>query len=453
MELEERLMVLTEAERFKREFEKKLEPTLGLNPQKPFKFISVGGGELGDLAITASKRQLGGVNGGVKTAAFDTYEGFPAQDVADNGKVFNMMDGDKLEENIKKFVPDPSEPHAIYLEVEKADTRRVCKMGVDEGYKVMSTPFGPLICMDRHLTKLMFDKLKLSRADWCYAKSQRDIEGVAKDFNLPVIVKPVMTSSGHGTTIVKTEEQLESVYEHSLKHARGRGDEVIVERYLPELNVKGTEITQIAVRHFDSGHRIVTSIAPPVEHKRPGATFHESWLPSDISDKARKVCQESVKKIAEFIGGLGVFALELFVIDDVVYNNEVANRPHDTGMITRWMLNMDEGAMMLFSSIGLQITPFDLKISRTGYGVAHVVLAEGFNEDKKYRVNNFDLNGIRTYVEEKGYDGDIWYFGKPDAYPQRRMGLAVGFHKDISCARKIAEDVAHQAEKLISFER
>jgi formate-dependent phosphoribosylglycinamide formyltransferase (GAR transformylase) len=85
--------------------------------------------------------------------------------------------------------------------------------------------------------------------------------------------------------------------------------------------------------------------------------------------------------------------------------------------------------------------------------VAHVVLAEGFNEDKKYRVNNFDLNGIRTYVEEKGYDGDIWYFGKPDAYPQRRMGLAVGFHKDISCARKIAEDVAHQAEKLISFER
>jgi len=159
-----------------------------------------------------------------------------------------------------------------------------------------------------------------------------------------------------------------------------------------------------------------------------------------------------VKKIAKYIGGLGVFALELFVIDDIVYNNEVANRPHDTGMITRWMLNMDEGTMMLFSTLGLQLIPFDLKMSRQGYGVAHVILAENIPEDKNYYVKGLNLNRVRTYIKNNGYDGDLWYFGKPMAYPHRRMGLAVGFHNDILKARRIAEDIAHQTEKLITFD-
>jgi len=452
MSLEERLKTLKEAEEYRHEFEANLCPTLELDRNRPFTFISVGGGELGDLAVTAAKRQLGGICGGVATVAFDVYEGFPAQDAADHTRVFNMMDGNELEKSIKEFVPDPSQPHAIYLEVEKADTLRVCRLGVKEGYRVMSTPYGPLICMDRYLTKLMFDKLKVPRVDWRYARSQREIEEVARDFNLPVIVKPVMTSSGHGTTIVKDVSQLEDVYEHALRHARGRGDEVIVERYLPQLATVGTEVTQIAVRHFDENKKIVTSVAPPVEHKRPGATFHESWLPANISDRAKQTCQECARRIAEYIGGLGVFALELFVVEDVVYNNEVANRPHDTGMITRWMLNMDEGAMMLFSTIGLPITPFDLKLSRSGYGVAHVVLAPNLADEGRYRVKRFDANRIRTYITKKGYDGDVWYFGKPDAYSGRRMGLAVGFDSNVGAARKIAEDIAHLAEESIEID-
>ncbi|MGQ9781371.1 MAG: ATP-grasp domain-containing protein [Nitrososphaeria archaeon] len=452
MSLEERLETLKEAEEYRREFERNLHPCSELDPRKPFTFISVGGGELGDLAVTAAKRQLGGSKGGVMTVAFDVYEGFPAQDAADHTRVFNMMDGDELEKSIRKFVPDPSQPHAIYLEVEKADTARVCRLGVREGYKVMSTPYGPLICMDRYLTKLMFDKLKVPRVDWRHARSQREIEEVVRDFDLPVIVKPVMTSSGHGTTIVRNRSQLENAYEHALRHARGRGDEVIVERYLHQLTATGTEITQIAVRHFDGYRKITTSVAPPVEHKRPGATYHESWLPANISDRAKQICQESARKIAEYIGGLGVFALELFVVDDVVYNNEVANRPHDTGMITRWMLNMDEGAMMLFSTLGLEITPFDLKLSRSGYGVAHVVLAPELIGESRCSVKGFDVNGIRRYITAREYDGDIWYFGKPDAYSGRRMGLAIGFDMNSEKARRIAEDIAHQAEKLIMIE-
>ena len=201
------------------------------------------------------------------------------------------MDGDLLEERIRKYIPDPSRPHAIYLEIEKADTRRACMLGVREGYRVMSTPYGPLICMDRHLTKLMFDRLGIPRVEWEYASSQEEIERIAKDFNLPIIVKPVMTSSGHGTSIVRDKRQLKGVYEHAVRHARGRGTEVIVEKFLPELKERGTEVTQLVIRHFDEDGNITTSLAPPVEHQRPAATYHESWLPATISDLAVKRCQ------------------------------------------------------------------------------------------------------------------------------------------------------------------
>jgi phosphoribosylglycinamide formyltransferase 2 len=450
--LEKRLKILKEAEEYKKEFESKLSPLEKLDIKNPITFISVGGGELGDLAVTAAKRLLGGVKGGVKTVVFDRYEGFPAQDSADFYECFDMLNGDLLEENIKKYVPNPSQPHVIYLEIERIDTVRACQLGIREGYRVMSTPYGPLICMDRHLTKLMFDKLNLPMVDWDYAESQDEIKKIAKDFGLPVIIKPVMTSSGHGTTIAKTWEDVEKAYDYALKHARGMGGQVTVEKYLPRLKEEGTEIMQLAIRHFDENGKIVTRLAPPVEHRRPGATYHESWLPATIPENLKLKCWESAKRIAEFIGGLGVFAVEQFVLDGEVYNNEVANRPHDTGMITRWMLNMDEGALQLYSTLGLQISLHDLELSRKDvYGVAHVVLAPDFKVEEEVPVEKWDLNEVKRYMKIKGYRGDLWYFGKPKAYPHRRMGLAVGFHENLEEARRIAEDIAHYTEKNIFY--
>jgi phosphoribosylglycinamide formyltransferase 2 len=446
--------LLNEAEDFKKEFESRLSPIESLDPTNPVTFISIGGGELGDLVITAAKRLLGGTLGGVRTVVFDRYEGAPAQDVADYYECFDLLNGGLLERYIKKYVPDPSKRHAIYLEIEKANTMKACELGIRENYKVMSTPYGPLICMDRHLTKLMFDRLGVPRVDWAYAKSQEEIERIAKDFSLPVIVKPIMTSSGHGTSIVRTEEELKHAYEYSVKHARGIGDEVTVEKFLPELKERGTEIMQIAVRHFDESGNIVTSLVPPVEHQRPAATYHESWLPPTISETAKRRCQEYAKRIAEFIGGLGVFAVEQFVIDDVVYNNEVANRPHDTGMITRWMLHMDEGALNLYSTIGLGIPGFGLKLSKPNvYGVAHVVLAPDWKVEREVPVLRWEAGKVTEYVAKMGYDGEVWYFGKPAAYPHRRMGLAVAFHEELGKARKIAADIAHFAERNVVYER
>ena len=446
---EERIELLNHIKSYRKEFESKLSPLDGLKREKPVTFISIGGGELGDLAVTAAKRHYGGLSGGLRTVTFDRYNGFPAQDSSDYYEVFDMKDGDALEKCIRKYVPNPEDPHAIYLEVEMIDTERTFRLGMEEGYRVTSTPYGPLVCMDRHATKMMFDLLQLERTDWAYARSDEEVRKIASDLGLPVIVKPVMTSSGHGTSIVKDWEALRKAYAHAKEHARGIGEEVIVEKFLPELKTAGTEITQIVVRHFDGDGRIVNSFLPAIEHRRPGATYHESWLPATISPTAVQRCKEYAGKIADFLGGIGVYAVEQFVIGDRVYNNEVANRPHDTGLITRWMLNMDEGGLQLTSTIGLPMSRSSMELAREGvYGVAHVVLApEGIEGEKK--VLGIDLRHLHRFM---GSRTDFWYFGKPSAYAGRRMGLAVAFAEDLNSSRKAAEGLAHFAEGCIHYE-
>ncbi|MDD1776236.1 MAG: ATP-grasp domain-containing protein, partial [Candidatus Methanomethylicus sp.] len=300
-------------------------------------------------------------------------------------------------------------------------------------------------------TKIMFDRLGLKMVEWSYADSDRAIHDAAKEFNFPIIVKPVMTSSGHGTSIVKDRAELDKCYNFSVEHARGIGNEVIVEKYLPELKTQGTEITQIVVRHFNEKGKITDSFLPPIEHKRPGATYHESWLPSTISTKAAARCRGGAVKIADFLGGLGIYAVEQFVLGDEVFNNEVANRPHDTGLVTRWMLNMDEGAIQLTSTLGLQLNSSNLAISRERtFGVAHVVLAPESIQTEN-RAAGWNCNRINSYISDKGFVADYWHFGKPNAYGGRRMGLAVAFNENLDKARQNAEAVAHIAEQNIIY--
>ncbi|MDP7983165.1 MAG: ATP-grasp domain-containing protein, partial [Conexivisphaerales archaeon] len=343
------------------------------DPGDPFIYVSVGGGELGDLVLTAAKRSLGGRGGGILTAAIDRYPGFPAQDVADAHAVLDMMDGDALEAAISGFVRDPhSTRHAVFLEVEAVDTARVFEMS-RRGYNVVSTPYGPLIGMDRLASKLLISELGVPAVDWRYAGSAEELRSATDELGLPVIVKPVMTSSGHGTSVVADEDELDAAYEHALKHARGRGDEVIVERYLPELRERGLELTQLVMRGFDEDGRLRTSVLS-VGHMRPGAVYVESWIPSGAPASLEAEGAEHAKRIADALGGLGIYAVEQFVVDGKVYTSEFANRPHDTGMVTRWALTEDEGSLHLRSTMGLRIQlPRIVDIGSTC--VARVVLA------------------------------------------------------------------------------
>lgn len=452
--IEHRLKILDEASSFRREFEGRLEPLAELSPSKPFIYIAIGGGELGDLVLTAAKRILGGVNGGVRTVAIDRYYGFPAQDVADAYEVIDMLNGDLLEKAVKKYVSDPSRvKHAIFLEIERADTRRIFRMGVKEGFNVVSTPYAPLIGMDRFSTKLLFDKINVPSVEWRYVDSEDELKCVAKNMGLPLIIKPIMTSSGHGTTIAKTWSDVERAYEYAVEHARGKGDEVIVERFLSDLKVRGVEITQLVLRHFDENGNIVTTLLPPVEHYRPAATYHESWLPYTIPEDVKRKCQEYARRIAEYLGGLGIYAVEQFVVDGEVYNSEFANRPHDTGMVTRWALSKDEGALHLLASMGLPVLKSDVSLMVDNkYFVAHVILAPEHGITDSSRVASWNASEVFNFIRRRKYVGDVWYFGKPTAYPSRRMGLAVACHENLSEARRIAEEIAHFAEKCIIYE-
>lgn len=452
--IESRLEILEEAASFREKYESGLEPLTELNPRNLFIYMAIGGGELGDLALTAAKRILGGVNGGVKTVAIDRYHGFPAQDAADAYEIIDMLNGDLLEKAIRKYISDPSRiRHAIFLEIERADTMRIFRMGVNEGYNVVSTPYAPLVGMDRLSTKLLFDKIGVPGVEWRYVDNEEELKRVAKDMGLPLIIKPIMTSSGHGTTIAKTWSDVKRAYEYAVEHARGKGDEVIVERYLTDLKERGVEITQLVLRHFDENGNIVTTLLPPIEHYRPAATYHESWLPYTIPEDVKCKCQEYARRIAEYLGGLGIYAVEQFVVDGKVYNSEFANRPHDTGMVTRWALSKDEGALHLLASMGLPILKSDVSLlTEDRFFVAHVILAPEHGVSESSSVLRWDASAVYNFIRRRNYVGDVWYFGKPTAYPGRRMGLAVACHEDLATARKIAEGIAHFAEKCIVYE-
>ncbi|MGB9733779.1 MAG: ATP-grasp domain-containing protein [Conexivisphaera sp.] len=446
--VEPRRSMVDEATSYARELEPRLEPLDHLDPGDPFIYVSVGGGELGDLVLTAAKRSLGGRGGGILTAAIDRYPGFPAQDVADAHAVLDMMNGDALESAISGFVGDPRRTrHAVFLEVEAVDTARVFDMS-RRGYNVVSTPYGPLIGMDRLASKLLISGLGVPAVDWRYAGSAEELRSAADELGLPVIVKPVMTSSGHGTSVVTDADELDAAYEHALRHARGRGDEVIVERYLPELRERGIELTQLVIRGFDEDGRLRTSVLS-VGHMRPGAVYVESWIPSGAPASLEAEGAEHAKRIADALGGLGIYAVEQFVVDGKVYTSEFANRPHDTGMVTRWALTEDEGSLHLRSTMGLRIQlPRIVDIGSTC--VARVVLAP---EDVApgSPVISWDPSAAYSILAGMGVRGDVWFFGKPTAYPGRRMGLAAACSPSLRTARDAAARAAAAVEEGIRY--
>jgi phosphoribosylglycinamide formyltransferase 2 len=448
--IEPRKSVIDDAISYARDLESRLEPLDHVDPGNPFVYVSVGGGELGDLVLTAARRSLGGRSAGVLTAAIDRYQGFPAQDSADAYAIVDMMDGDALDAAISGFVRDPrAVRHAVFLEVEAVDTARVFEMATRRGYNVVSTPYGPLVGMDRLASKLLISGLGVPAVDWRYAGSPEAVRAAAEELGLPVIVKPVMTSSGHGTSVVEDEGELDTAYGHAVRHARGRGDEVIVERYIPELRTEGIELTQLVLRHFDEDGRIVTTVLPAVGHSRPGAVYVESWIPSGVPAELEREGAEHAVRIADALGGLGLYAVEQFVIGGRIYTSEFANRPHDTGMVTRWALTEDEGSLHLKATMGLAV-PAPRIADPGAFCAARVILAPN-DVAPGSPVTSWSPNAAYSAIKRSRIRGDLWFFGKPTAYPGRRMGLAVACSPSLRAARDQADAVASAAEGGISY--
>ena len=381
------------------------------------KLVLLGSGELGkEIAIEAQRL-------GAEVVAIDRYDMAPAMHVSHRKYVVNMLNGNALKAIIRRENPD-----VVVPEVEAIDTDALIELE-EEGYFIIPNAKAVRISMDRILLrKLAVEDVGVKTTRYGFASSIDDVRDVCERIGYPCIVKAQMSSSGHGSAIIHSYKDIDSAYEHAVKNARGKSEMVIVEEYLK----LDTELTVLTVRSFDDGS-ITTWTFEPVEHKRPGFHYHESWQPAKVSiDIKNKACGIA-RRIVERLGGLGIFGCELLVSNGEVYFNEVSPRPHDTGMVTMMSQDLSEFAVHVRAILGLPIP--EVKVLTAA--AAHVILAhkDGIWAPKYNILDALKIPGV-----------NIRLFGKPVTYPERRMGIVLARGITIDEARVKAEKAAHIIE-------
>ncbi len=381
------------------------------------KIVLLGSGELGkEVAIEAQRL-------GVEVVAVDRYDMAPAMHVSHRKYVVNMLNGNALKAIIRRENPD-----VVVPEVEAIDTNALIELE-EEGYFIIPNAKAVKISMDRILLrKLAVEEVGVKTTRYGFASSIDDVRDVCERIGYPCIVKAQMSSSGHGSAIINSYKDIDSAYEHAIRGARGKSEMVIVEEYLK----LDTELTVLTVRSFNNGS-ITTWTFEPVEHKRPGFHYHESWQPAKVSSNIKDKACRIARGIVERLGGLGVFGCELLVSNNEVYFNEVSPRPHDTGMVTMMSQDLSEFAVHVRAILGLPIP--EVKVLTAA--AAHVILAHKDNVwAPKYSIlEALKIPGV-----------NIRLFGKPVTYPERRMGIVLARGVTIDEARVKAEKAAHIIE-------
>ncbi|OGG49984.1 phosphoribosylglycinamide formyltransferase 2 [Candidatus Kaiserbacteria bacterium RIFCSPHIGHO2_01_FULL_54_36] len=378
-------------------------------PLKPsaVKILLLGSGELGkEVAIEAMRL-------GCEVIACDRYEGAPAQQVAHRAYTFPMLDG----KNIRKVV-EKEKPDFIVPEIEAIATPTLVELE-KEGWRVIPTARATRLTMDRQgIRQLAAEQLKLPTSPYRFAGSLEELEAGAQAVGFPCFIKPTMSSSGHGQTMVKTPAGLKKAWKFAIAAARGKTGKVIVEG---KINFD-YEITLLTVRHAAG-----ISFCAPVGHIQIDGDYRESWQPHPMSKAALKKAHDIARKVVnELCGkkGRGIFGVELFVKGDKVWFSEVSPRPHDTGMVTMVSQTMSEMELHVRAILDLPIPEI---ICRPG--ASYAILAHG-------NIKNPVYEGIADALKIPGTH--IRIFGKPEVKGHRRMGVALAIGKTVAEARKKA---------------
>ncbi|NON63201.1 formate-dependent phosphoribosylglycinamide formyltransferase [Acidianus sp. RZ1] len=365
------------------------------------KVLLLGSGELGKEIIIEAQRM------GIETVAVDRYDMAPAMHVAHRKYVIDMLNGEAVKSIIKRENPD-----AIITEIEAIDTEALIDLE-DSGYKIVPNANAVKICMNRiDLRRTAAEKVRLPTTKYGFAENEEEAKKICKDVGFPCLIKPEMSSSGHGHVLVSKEEDVENGYRESISHARGKGRRVIVEEYVKI----DTELTVLTYRYpTESGIKMNTF--SPIEHKRPSYFYVESWQPSTVDDKTIQLAKDYALKIVEELGGVGVFGVEIIKSGDRVLFSEVSPRPHDTGMVTMASQNISEFQVHVRSAIGLPTPQVDI----VSPAASHVILAQTSKWNPKFINIDKALNipGVQ-----------IRLFGKPYSYEHRRMGVVLATGKD-----------------------
>ena len=354
------------------------------------KTLLCGSGELGKEVAIELQRY------GVQVVAVDRYENAPAMQVANSFHVIPMLDGRALREIIEQENPD-----FIIPEVEAIATDVLVELE-KEGYNVIPTAKAAFLTMNREgIRRLAAETLGLPTSRYMFASDRAEFDAAVREIGMPCVVKPVMSSSGHGQSVIRTESDIDTAWHISQEGGRAGSGKVIVEGFVDF----DYEITLLTVRHCGG-----TTFLKPIGHHQVDGDYRESWQPQPMPEAAVRKAQEIAGKITGALGGYGIFGVELFVKGDDVIFSEVSPRPHDTGMVTMISQDLSEFALHARAILGLPVP----EVRFLGPSVSKAVVVEGNTREYEFR-------NLENVLSEPGVQLRI--FGKPEISGHRRLGV------------------------------
>ena len=358
------------------------------------KIVLLGSGELGKELVIALQRL------GQYVIAVDSYEHAPAMQVAHEFEVINMLDGDALDAVIKKHKPD-----YIVPEIEAIRTERFYEYE-QQGYTVVPSAKAANFTMNRKAIRdLAAKELGVKTAPYQYASNLEDFKAAVAQIGIPCVVKPLMSSSGKGQSVIKQAEDIETAWNYALEGSRGDLQEVIVEGFIKFY----AEITLLTITQQHGP----TLFCAPIGHRQEKGDYRESWQPCVMQEQDILSAQKMAAKVTEALGGYGIWGVEFFLTDEGVYFSELSPRPHDTGMVTlAGSQNLNEFELHARAILGLPIP----HITQEKAAASAVILASETSTE-------FEINGVdKALLQDRS---DVKLFGKPSTRPYRRMGVAL----------------------------
>ncbi|MEM6836131.1 MAG: formate-dependent phosphoribosylglycinamide formyltransferase [Cyanobacteria bacterium P01_C01_bin.120] len=385
------------------------------------RLLLMGSGELGrEVALEAMRL-------GIEVIAVDAYANAPAMQVAHRSYVINMLDGDRVRQLVEQEQPD-----LIVPEVEAIATDTLVALEA-ESWQVVPTATATRLTMNREgIRRLAAEDLQLRTSPYRFAGTLAEYRAAVEDTGLPCVVKPIMSSSGKGQSLVRSPKDIDAAWDYAYSAGRGKAERVIIEGFIQF----ETEITLLTVRAQDG-----TYFCPPIGHRQEDGDYRESWQPCPLHPDTLLECQRQARVITDALGGWGLFGVELFIAGapdqpQTVYFSEVSPRPHDTGMVTMVSQNMSEFELHVRAITGLPIGSIQLLQP----GASAVILAPGESYQPRYA----GIADALTIPTSK-----LRLFGKPRCHKNRRMGVALALGESIAEAQERAIACANKVQVLL----
>jgi phosphoribosylglycinamide formyltransferase 2 len=373
------------------------------------KVMMLGSGELGKEVVIELQRY------GVEVIAVDRYANAPAMQVAHRSYSISMLDALALRSVIEKEKPD-----YIVPEVEAIATQTLVELE-KEGFTVIPTATAARLTMNREgIRTLAAEQLNIKTSPYRFASTKHEFNAAISEMGFPCVVKPIMSSSGKGQSVVKNKSDVDAAWLYAQEGGRSGGGKVIVEGFIDF----DYEITLLTIRH-----RSGVSYCEPIGHRQEHGDYQESWQPHPMSESALMSAKTIAGDVVNALGGYGIFGVEFFIKGDVVYFSEVSPRPHDTGMVTMISQDLSEFALHVRAILGLPIPV----IRQLGPSASSVILVQGQSK-------NITYSGIEAALSEP--DTQLRLFGKPEVQGERRMGVCLAKGSTIDEARQKANKAA-----------